>query len=225
MMNSYRWRDFALFRPEVQEVLNRLHTLADTRDETIMQQVKEDNPDWKDTSPEERATMCRGILVPVSRDTGRFLYSVARSISARQIIEFGTSYGVSAIYLAAAVRDNGGGLLVGTELETSKVAKAVHHLAEAGLSQMVEIRAGDARETLKHIDADIDLLFLDGWKELYLDVLHLLSGSLRAGSVILADDLDSAQLAPYLDYVRNPANGFVSVMLPLDDGIEYSVKL
>ena len=225
MMNSCRLGDLALFRPEVQDVLNRLHTLADTRDETIMQQVRENNPEWRDAGPEEKAMMYRSILVPVSRDTGRFLYSVARYICARQIVEFGTSYGVSTIYLAAAVRDNGGGLLVGTEFEASKVAKAVQHLAEAELSQMVEIRAGDARETLKHMDGEIDLLFLDGWKNLYLDVLHLLSGSLRRGSVILADDLDQAQVAPYLDYVRNPANGFVSVMLLLDEGIEYSVRL
>ena len=220
-----RKENFTLLLPEVQEVLNRLHTLADTRDETIMQQVKENNPDWRDAGAEERATMYRSVLVPVSRDTGRFLYGVARSISAKQIVEFGTSYGVSTIYLAAALRDNGGGLLVGTELEAGKVAKATQHVAEAGLSEMVEIRAGDALQTLKHFGGDIDLLFLDGWKGLYLDVLHLILGSLHKGSVVLADDLDIAQVAPYLDYVRNPANGFVSVMLPLDEGIEYSVKL
>lgn len=87
--------------------------------------------------------------------------------------------------------------------------------------------AGDALGTLRDRDGIIDLLFLDGWKELYQDVLHLVSSHLRSGSVILADDLDIApdELAPYLDYVRNPANGFISATLSLRHGIEYFVKL
>ena len=73
----------------------------------------------------------------------------------------------------------------------------------------------------------LDLLFLDGWKELYLDVLHLSSANLRPGSVVLADNvaLFAGQLAPYLEYVRNPAHGFVSVLVPIGDGLEYSVKV
>ena len=63
--------------------------------------------------------------------------------------------------------------------------------------------------------------------ELYLDVLHLTAPSLRPGSVVLADDvlLFPDQLAPYLDYMRDPAHGFVSVLVPIGDGIEYSVTL
>ncbi len=224
MTNPHK-ENCTLLLPAVKEVLNRLHTLAETGDDRIIQEVQENNPDWRNAGPEEQARMFRSILIPVSRENGRFLYSVARSISAKRIVEFGTSYGVSAIYLAAALRDNGGGLLVGTELDAGKVAKAAQHVAEAGLSPMVEIRAGDALQTLKHLSGNIDLLFLDGWKGLYLDVLHLVSGSLHKGSLVLADDLDIVEVAPYLDYVRNPANGFVSVMLPLDEGVEYSVKL
>jgi predicted O-methyltransferase YrrM len=219
--------DLALLLPQVQAVLKRLHTLADSNDDVIIQQVLNTGYDWKSASPEQKSAMFREALLPISRDVGRFLYGVARSISAKHIVEFGTSYGVSTIYFAAALRDSGGGLVIGSELESSKVAKATQNLAEAGLSQFVEIRAGDALQTLRDTGGTIDLLFLDGWKELYLDVLHLAEGSLRQGSVVLADDLDIApdQLAPYLDYVRNPANGFVSVTLPLGDGIEYSVKL
>jgi len=154
-------------------------------------------------------------------------YGVARSIAAKRIVEFGSSFGISTIYFAAALRDNGGGKVVGSELEASKVAKATEHLAEAGLTDYAEIRAGDARQTLKDTGGTIDLLFLDGWKELYLELLRLTSANLRPGSVILADDTDlfPEHLASYLEFVRNPQNGFVSVHLPLGDGIEYSVKL
>lgn len=216
-----------LLLPNVQSVLERLHTLADTGDEVIIQQFLASGADWKSTSLEQKATVFQEALLPISRDVGRFLYGITRSISAQRIVEFGTSYGVSTIYFAAALQDVGGGLIIGSELEGSKVTKATEHLRETGLSQFVEIRVGDALQTLGDAGGTIDLLFLDGWKDLYLDVLHLLLDSLRPGSVVLADDLNIAleELTPYLEYVRNPANGFVSVELQIDDGIEYSVKL
>ena len=134
---------------------------------------------------------------------------------------------MSTIYFAAALRDNGGGTVIGSELESSKVAKAIQHLAEAGLSEYAEIRPGDAMQTLRDTGGTIDVLFLDGWKEMYLDMLHLVSPNLKAGSVVLADDvaLFPDQLAPYLEYIRDPAHGFVSVLILIGDGIEYSVKV
>ena len=108
-----------------------------------------------------------------------------------------------------------------------QVAKANRHLAAAGLSQFAQIRAGDALQTLRDVGGSVDLLFLDGWKLMYPDVLKLLMPSLRQGSVVLADDvtLFPDDVASYLDFVRDPANGLVTATLPLGDGIEYSVKL
>ena len=194
-------------------------------DEEIGQRVR-NSPASKSATAQQRASLLKDALLPVSRDAGRFLYGLVRSTAAKRVVEFGTSFGISTIYFAAALHDNGGGLVIGSELEPTKVAKANQHLAEAGLSEYAEIRAGDARETLRNTGT-IDLLFLDGWKELYLDVLHLVSANLRSGSVVLADDvaLFPEHLAEYLDYIRDPANGFVSVYLLLGDGIEYSVKV
>jgi predicted O-methyltransferase YrrM len=217
----------SLLLPNVQAVLERLHTLADSRDDTIIQQVRGDEAAWNTATSEQKATMLRDALLPVSREAGTFIYAVARSISAKRIVEFGTSFGISTIYFAAAVKDNGSGVVIGSELEASKVAKANQHLAEVGLSQFAEIRAGDALQTLRDMGGEVDLLFLDGWKLIYPDVLKLLMPSLRQGAVVLADDvtLFPDDVASYLDFVRNPANGFVTVTLPLGDGIEYSVKL
>ena len=215
-----------LWLPQVQDVLERLHILADHGDEALGAQVSS-NPAWKTASSEQKAVMLREALLPVSRDAGRLLYALARSISAKRIVEFGTSFGVSTIYFAAALRDSGGGVVIGSELESGKVAKAVRHLTDAGLSEYADIRPGDALQTLGDTGGTIDMLFLDGWKELYLDVLHLVAPNLRPGSVVLADDvtLFPDQLAVYLKYVRDPAHGFVSVLLPIGDGIEYSVKI
>ena len=176
---------------------------------------------------QEKAALLSDVLLPVSKEAGTFLYAVARSIAAKRIVEFGTSFGVSTIYFAAAVRDNGGGLVIGSELEPSKVAKASRHLAEAGLAQFAEIRPGDALQTLRDLGESVDLLFLDGWKPLYLNMIKLLTPQLRQGAVVLADDvtLFPDDVAGYLGFVRDPANGFVTATLPLGDGIKYSVKL
>lgn len=219
MMNS-------LLLSEVKNVLERLHTLADTRDQTIVQRIRGDEGAWNAATSEQKAALLQDVLNSVDREAGRFLYAVARSISAKRIVEFGTSFGVSTIYFAAALKDNGGGLVIGSELEPTKVAKAEQHLAEAGLSQFAEIRPGDAMQTLRDVGS-VDLLFLDGFKLMYLDMLKLLRPSLRQGAVVLADDvtLFPDDVATYLDFLRDPANGFVTATLPLDDGIEYSVKL
>ena len=128
---------------------------------------------------------------PISADTGRLLYLLARSMRARCIVEFGTSFGISTLHLAAALRDNGGGRLIGSEFEPSKIGHARENLRQAGLADLVEIREGDALETLKtDLPDDIDLVLLDGAKPLYLPVLRLLEPHLRQGSLILADNAD-----------------------------------
>ena len=117
----------------------------------------------------------------VSRETGRLLYMLARSGGARTIVEFGTSFGISTLHLAAALRDNGGGRLITSEFEPSKVARARENLAAGGLADLVEIREGDALQTLGvELPETIDLLLLDGAKALYPEILALVESRLRA---------------------------------------------
>ena len=167
----------------------------------------------------------KDAYIPVSREQGRFLYQTARAIDARTIVEFGTSFGISAIYLAAAVRDNGGGRFIGSEKEVNKIEAARYNLAEAGLAAIAEVKAGDAMETLAPLPGPIDMVLLDGWKDLYLPVLRLLMPKLRPGAVVMADNIYTFKkgLKPYVDFVQAPENGFVSMTLPLADGFEYSV--
>jgi predicted O-methyltransferase YrrM len=158
----------------------------------------------------------------VSRATASLLYILARSCRARAIIEFGTSFGVSTLHLAAALRDNGGGRLIGTELEATKAAQARENIGAAGLGDLVEIREGDALETLaSDLPASVDLVLLDGAKALYPGVLSVLEGRLHAGSLVVADNADRS--AMYLARVRDPAGGFVSV--PFAGDVELSMKL
>jgi predicted O-methyltransferase YrrM len=158
----------------------------------------------------------------VSRETATLLYMLARSSRARTIVEFGTSFGVSTLHLAAALRDNGGGRLIGTEFEQTKVAQARANIAVAGLDDVAEIRAGDAVETLAtDLPETIDLVLLDGAKGLYPKVLSLLEPRLRSGSLVVADNADWSP--EYLARVRDPAAGYLSI--PFANDVELSMKL
>jgi predicted O-methyltransferase YrrM len=178
-------------------------------------------------------TMIAGALpylkdayIPITPDQGQFLYLTARLIEARTIVEFGTSFGISALYLASAARANGG-RFIGTEREPNKIAAARANLAEAGLDGVAEIRDGDAMETLADLAGPIDLVLLDGWKDLYLPMLQLLRPKLARRATVLADNIFTfpKELAPYVAFVRDPANGFESTTLPLGHGMEYSVRV
>lgn len=166
-------------------------------------------------------TQLKDAPLAVSRSTGQLLYMLARSANARNIVEFGTSFGVSAIHLAAALYDNGGGRLITSEFEPSKVARARQNIAEAGFCELVEVREGDALQTLsRDLPERIDLLLLDGAKGLYGDILRVLENRLRPGAMVIADDADYSP--EYLRYVRAPDSGYLSVALTED--IELSMR-
>lgn len=164
----------------------------------------------------------RDYPLAVSRETGVLLYMLARSCGARTIVEFGTSFGLSTLYLAAALRDNGGGRLITSEFEPSKAARARQNLTEGGLIDLVEIREGDALHTLRNdLPETIDFLLLDGAKALYLEILDLMENRLKPGALILADDADESP--DYVARVRSKAVGYMSA--PLTTDVELSIRL
>jgi predicted O-methyltransferase YrrM len=166
----------------------------------------------------------KDAYIPISPEQGEMLYQTARLTEARTIVEFGTSFGISAIYLAAAARENGG-RFIGTEMEPNKIAAARANLAAAGLADVAEVRAGDAMRTLRDIEGAIDLVLLDGWKDLYVPMIQMLRPKLARRAVVFADNIFTfpKELASYVAYVRDPSNGFESMTLPLGHGLEYSV--
>ena len=173
----------------------------------------------------ERADLYRDAPIAIVPDVGELLYVLALARRAERVVEFGTSLGFSTIHLAAALRDNGSGSLITTEWQHEKAQLAEENLIEAGLGDLVEIRVGDAMETLGEMSGDIDIVFLDGWNDLYLQVLELLEPHLRPGGLVIADlSRDDPTLAPYSDYVRDPGNGYQSIEIPLDAGVLLSVR-
>jgi predicted O-methyltransferase YrrM len=217
--------------------MNTLTTapLAPLLDRLFEQAAAATSPALAEMSREERERLLRSkteyldfygrlkdLWLPVTRETGVLLYMLVRANAARNIVEFGTSFGISTLYLAAAMRDNGGGRLITTEFESSKVAQAKQHLAEADLLDFVDIREGDALQTLNaELPDAIDLLLLDGAKSLYCEVLDRVESRLRPGAFIVADNADFSP--EYLGRVRSPSSGYLSIPFAAD--IELSMKL
>ena len=193
------------------------------------------SPDLAAVSAEDHARLMRSktdyldfygrlkdFPLAVSRETGLLLYMLARSCDARTIVEFGTSFGISTLYLAAALRDNGGGVLITSEFEPSKVERARGNLTAGGLIDLVEIRQGDALKTLSvDLPETIDLLLLDGAKALYPEILSLVESRLRPGALIVADNADYSP--DYLARVRSPAEGYLST--PFAEDVELSMRI
>ncbi len=217
-----------LHDPACSAVVAKLFAAADSSDAALDAQRNA-------MAPEEQARFMAGaenyrafygrlkdFHLAVSRETATLLYMLARSCRAATVVEFGTSFGVSTVHLAAALRDNGGGRVISSELEPSKAAQARENLAEAGLADLVEIRSGDALETLaRDLPEPIDLVLLDGAKGLYPKILALLEPRLRSGALVVADNADWSP--EYLERVRDVAQGYESVAFAHD--VEVSLRL
>ena len=217
-----------LLTPPVSTLLASLFANAKTADQPIRHEMAK-------LSPEERTAFmatantdyrkfygrARDLYLPVSPETGKLLYLLARSSNAKSIVEYGTSFGISTIHLAAAVKDNGGGKVIGSEFEPSKVARARENLQAAGLSELVDIREGDALETLsENLPTTIDLVLLDGAKSLYPKILSFLEPHLKVGAIIVADNADDSP-----DYVARVRASQQYLSLPFGEDVELSIRL
>ncbi len=217
----------SLTSPPVRPLLDRLFQAAEG-DPARSAGLAERYPNgFAGASAREQADAYEQLYIPVSPEGGRLLYTLIRASRPSTVVEFGTSFGISTIHLAAAVRDNGSGRVVSTELNAAKAAQARANIAEADLADQVTILEGDALETLAGLTTPVQFVLLDGWKNLYLPVLRLLEPRLTPGALVVADDTVSmaAQMADYLAYVRDPGRGYLSIAFPESDGLEISCRV
>ncbi len=193
--------------PRVATVLDAMYAEANNQ----MSLLRDRRGDFdRPMNARERAEAMSEFYIPVTPEAGRLLYSLVRATRPATVVEFGMSFGISALHLASAVRDNGSGRVVTTELSPTKIAAAKKTFADTGLDDVITVLEGDALETLAKLDGPVDFVLLDGWKDLYLPVIELLEPRLSPGVLIVADNTNAADTQPYLDRVRDPANGYVS---------------
>jgi predicted O-methyltransferase YrrM len=169
--------------------------------------------------------------VALDRDKAEFCYQLCRANNARRIVEIGTSFGVSTLYLAAAVRDNvragrDDGIVIGTEYEPKKAKAARRHFEEAGLTGLIDLREGDLRQTLKQIDGPVDFVLVDIWIAMARPAIELVAPHLRPGAIVICDNTEQyrSDYADYFAFINDPANGFRTMTLPFGGGLELSVR-
>jgi len=213
-----------LCTPPVRTVLGRLFAAAAAALDDDAEPRLSPGRSFATATAQERADALDTVYMPISARGGDLLYALVRASRPETVVEFGTSFGISTLYLAAAVADNVTGRVLGTELSAAKITAAQANLAEAGLASLVTLLAGDARQTLAAIPGPIGLVLLDGWKDLCLPILRLLEPRLAPGALVVADDITLPSMAGYLGYVRDPASGYVSVSFPVEDGMEISCR-
>jgi predicted O-methyltransferase YrrM len=192
--------------------------------ETERRRPRSGSPKDNDQSRDPYDYADRGFSI--HPDQGDLIYLLCRGMRATRVVEFATSVGMSTLYFAAAMRDNGGGRVIGSELVPAKIATARRNLADAGLANYAEIREGDARQTLRDLGGQVDFALIDGWPSdeepsLAREVIEIVAPQLRVGGYVMNDNAEP----DFLEFIRDPRNGFISITLPLKSGTELSVKV
>jgi predicted O-methyltransferase YrrM len=208
---------------KIEAVLRRLHAAADAQEEEAELAVRRLDAKNREWGP----NFLKDKMIPIHREQGAFLYLLARSIRAKTIVEFGTSHGLSTIYLAAAIRDNGTqGQVIGTEFVAEKMVQAQRNLEETGLARFASIREGDARQTLRDLPHGIDLCLMDGFPPYSLEIFRLIAPRLRRGAIVVVDGTETLRepQADFLAYLADPMNGFRYTELSIGDGTGLAVK-
>ena len=172
-----------------------------------------------------RTTM-RSTGFPSSPEQGDLIYLLCRGLRATRVVEFATSIGMSTLYFAAAMRDNGGGTVIGSELVPAKVAAARRNLARPASLGYAELREGEGRGLLRDLGGPVDFVLLDGRPlderpSLARQVFEIVAPQLRIGGYVMNDNAEP----DFLEMVRDPASGFLCVTLPLKGGTELRVKV
>jgi predicted O-methyltransferase YrrM len=167
-------------------------------------------------------------LVALDRDKAEYCYQLCRSLGATRVVEAGTSFGISTLYLAAAVRDNqaGDGVVIATECDPIKAEAARDNFKEAGLREFIDLREGDLRQTLKDVAGPIDFMLVDIW-EVARPALELVSPSLRTGAIVVCDNttVDRDEYRDYFKFVNEPKNRFRTMTVPFKGGFELTVRI
>ena len=215
--------------PELESLLDGLHESSDAQVAAMRSYYAERAKQARPPSEDEIKAFRRDKLVALDRDKAEFCYQLCRANDARGIVEIGTSFGVSTLYLAAAVRDNirangGSGVVIATEYEPEKARAARANFARASLAHFIDLREGDLRDTLKEIEGPVDFMLVDIWIGMAQPALELVVPHLKPGAIVVCDNTRQYR-GEYADYFASlEAHGFRTMTLPFDGGLELSVR-
>jgi len=218
--------------PKLEALLDRLHAQSDAQiDETdayFARRERDGSIDSANYCDDDTHRFLADKMVALDQDKAEFCYQLCRSLRATRVVEAGTSFGISTLYLAAAVRDNQveNGVVIGTEHEPAKVKVARENFDAAGLSEFIELREGDLRQTLLDVGGPVDFMLVDIW-DVALPALERVSSSLRPGAIVACDNTTVAadEYRDYFAFVNEPGNRFRTMTIPFQGGFELTVRV
>ena len=218
--------------PKLERLLDRLHVQSDSQiektDAYYAARERDGTIDPENYCDDDMHRFLADKLVALDRDKADFCYQLCRALRATRVVEAGTSHGVSTLYLAAAVRDNQvkNGVVIGTEHDAKKAEIARENFRQAGLSEYIDLREGDLRQTLQDVGGTVDFMLVDIW-DVALPALELVSPSLRSGAIVACDNTISAadEYRDYFEFVNDPSNRFRTMTVPFEGGFELTVRV
>ena len=170
-------------------------------------------------------------LVALERNKAEFCFQLCRSLRARRLVEAGTSFGISTLFLAAALRQNlqedgGTGKIYCAEYEPDKVRTARENFSRAGVADLIDLAEGDLLTELQEVEGPIDLVLMDVWGQVPALLLEQLHDRLRPGATVIADNSISYRegYSDYFKFIQDPQHGYSTLTLPFDGGLEYTVR-
>jgi predicted O-methyltransferase YrrM len=215
---------------KLEALLDALHAQSEGQagaiDAYFSRRIKEGTLSW-DGFDAETNQFFADKMVALEKVKAEYCYALCRALVAKRVVECGTSFGVSTLYLAAAIRDNGGGTVIATEYEPEKAKIARRNFDAAGLARFIDLREGDLARTLKKIEGPVDFVLLDIWTEAVMPAMRNIVPHLRQGAVIIADNSDQSRrgYAAYFDFIADPANRLRTMTLPFEGGLEMTVRV
>jgi predicted O-methyltransferase YrrM len=217
--------------PNLEALLAGLHARSDSQEESMAAHYAVWPEGAERSRPADEKAFLSDKFVALDRDKAEFCYQLCRALNAARVVEAGTSYGVSTLYLAAAVRDNaraaGGaaGVVIGTEHEPAKAAAARATFAAAGLAPFIDLREGDLRQTLRDVGGAVDFMLVDIWTPMARPALELVAPRLRPGAAVVCDNTEAhrEEYRDYFDFIASRFPRLRTMTLPFRGGLELTV--
>ena len=216
--------------PKLEAFLEALHAQSAGQDDAIniyfRRRIQEGTLSW-DGFDAETNSFFSDKMVALEKVKAEYCYALCRAMGAKRIVECGSSFGVSTLYLAAAIRDNGGGTVIATEYESEKAKIARRNFEAAGLAKFIDLREGDLKDTLKTIEGPVDFVLLDIWTEAVMPAIYNIAPHLHPGSVLIADNTVQSRRGydAYFAFLADPKNRLRTMTLPFEGGLEMTIRL
>lgn len=200
----------------------------DVRIEAVLQEyerrAEKEAQLMRDLPHEELVARVDEFLISVGPRTGRFLHDLAVGAQVRQVLEIGTSYGYSTLWLAAAARATGG-RVISIDISAAKQAHARAALERAGLAAQAQFIAGDAQQVIGTLAGPFDLVLIDLWKDLYVPCFDAVRPKLGRDAFVVADNMieppyTRPEAERYRAHLRRATSE--TILLPIGSGIEVS---